>query len=308
MQISNLYLNYRSRRSRKKRLIKLIIYTFLGLIIVLLINNKFAKKDFVSPLIPKNKSLKNAVEYALFGTKGTYGIVVKNLKTGESYFSNEHKVFKAGSLYKLWVMDVVYQKIQEGKLKETEQLSQEVKVLNDKFKIASGTAELTEGAITLSVNDALLQMITISHNYAALLLTEKIKLSTVSEFLKTNEFKESKVGIDGEAPITTPFDITLFFEKLNKLELANQEYTNKMISLLQAQQNVKKLTKYLPSDIKIAHKTGELEWFTHDAGIVFSPFGDYIIVVLSESNLPLGAEEKIAEVSKAVYEYFSKQK
>ena len=293
---------------RKKRLIKIIIYIFLGLAIALLINSKYIKKDFVSPFIPKDKSLKTAVEYALLGTKGTYGVIVKNLRTGEKYYSNEHKVYKAGSLYKLWIMAAVYQSIQNGELKEDEQLSQEVEVLNDKFAIEGEAAELTEGTITLTVGDALKQMITISHNYAALLLTEKIKLSTVAKYLKEKGFNESKVGTSGEDPITTPFDIALFFEKLYKLELADKENTDKMIDLLQNQQNTDKLPKYLPKDIKVAHKTGELGWFSHDAGIVSSSFGDYIIVVLSESNSPTGVEDRIAEVSKNVYEYFSKIK
>ncbi len=69
------------------------------------------------------------------------------------------------------------------------------------------------------------QMITISHNYAALLLTEKVKLSTVAKFLQTNGFKESNVGTNGEAPVTTPSDIALFLEKLYKGQLANPTYT-----------------------------------------------------------------------------------
>jgi hypothetical protein len=45
----------------------------------------------------------------------------------------------------------------------------------------------------------------------------------------------------------------------------------------------------------------------HDAGIVFSQAGDYIIVLLSDSDNPSGAMEKEALVSKATYEYFSSQ-
>ena len=35
--------------------------------------------------------------------------------------------------------------------------------------------------------------------------------------------------------------------------------------------------------------------------------GEYIIVVLSKSAYPPGAEERIAEISRAVYEYFIRQ-
>ena len=58
-------------------------------------------------------------------------------------------------------------------------------------------------------------------------------------------------------------------------------------------------------EISIAHKTGEIGYFTHDAGIVFSNKGDYIIVVLTESDFPLATEEQIADISKSVNEYFN---
>jgi hypothetical protein len=46
--------------------------------------------------------------------------------------------------------------------------------------------------------------------------------------------------------------------------------------------------------------------FTHDAGIVYTPKGDYIIVILSEADTPSDAEDEIGQLSEAVYEYFTK--
>lgn len=253
-------------------------------------------------LISKD-GLKNAVEKALVDTKGTYGIVIKNLKTGESYFLNEHKKFEPGSLYKIWIMAVTFDQIQQGKLAEDAVLSQEISVLNDKFNIASEEAELTEGTISLTVKEALNQMVTISHNYAALLLSAKVRLSTVRNFLAEQGFNESALG---EPPITTPNDIALFFEKLYKSELADRENTQKMMDLMKKQTLNHKIPKILPKETVVAHKTGEIGYFTHDAGIVFGKNTDYIIVVFSESNIPSAAEERIAEVSKSVFDYFEK--
>ncbi len=203
-------------------------------------------------------------------------------------------------------MATAFDQIQKGTLRADEILSQDIETLNNKFNIATDEAELTEGTITLSVNNALEQMITVSHNYAALLLTEKIKLSSVATFLKQNGFGESTVGTNGGLPKSTPSDIALFFEKLYKGKLANEQYTNQMIDLLKKQQLNDKLPKYLPQDAIIAHKTGEIDYFTHDAGIIFSDKGDYIIAIMSESDSPSGAEDRIAQVSKAVYDYFTK--
>lgn len=300
----------RRRRILKKyfRILLIIILIFTAFFVFgQLAGNLSELSSFVSPTVKKiqNKSLKLAVEKELEGTKGSYAIAIKNLKTGESYFLNEGQFFDSGSIYKLWVMAAAFRQIQAGSLKEDDQLSSTIENLNKKFNISSESAELKGGSINLSVKSALNQMITISHNYAALLLSEKIKLSSVAKFLSDNGFKQSKVGLEGDAPQTTASDIALFWEKLYKKELADEENTNKMLDLLKNQQLNNKLPKNLPEGISIAHKTGELGYLTHDAGIVFTGKGDYIIVVLSESDYPPGAEEKIADISKVVYEYFT---
>ena len=116
-------------------------------------------------------------------------------------------------------MAAAIDQIGNGKLKGDEELSGDIKVLNDKFNISSESAELTEGAITLTVNQALQQMITISHNYASLLLIEKIKLSSVKAFLEREGFNESTVGADGSFPTSTPSDIALFLRNYIKENL-----------------------------------------------------------------------------------------
>lgn len=244
------------------------------------------------------------IDNSLAGTQGIYAAAVKNLKTGETYYLNEHQIFPAGSLYKLWVMAAAFKQIETGELQEDLVLSEDVGILNAKFGIASGSAEIKGGTITLTVADALNQMIVISHNLSALLLTEKIKLSAVAAFLKAAGLDNSKVGILGEDPTITASDLALFLEKLYKGELGNEENTKKMLNLLISQQLNDKIPKLLPAGTAVAHKTGEIEWFSHDGGIVFAPFGDYIIVVLSESDFPSGANDRIAQVSKAVYDYF----
>src|SRR3989344_1609980 len=300
------------RRRRKKlfwsRLVRLLILTALACLAIffaksILQNYYLSNHKLIDPQPQKNvisKSLQEAVNESLMGTKGTYGIVIKNLKTGESFYLNESRIFEPASLYKLWVMATVYKQIEEGGLKEDQILSQTIPALNRIFNIDPEYAELTEGGITITVNQAIEQMITISHNYAALLLAEKIKLSSVSDFLKSQELLQSSIG---KPPKTTAGDIAFFYEKLYKGQLASPENTTKMIEVLKRQQLNDGLPKLLP-DATIAHKTGDLDFFKHDTGIVFHPKGDYIIVIMSESNSPLGAQQRISEISKSVYQYF----
>lgn len=261
--------------------------------------------ELILPVPVQTKTLKDVAGGSLAGAKGTYGIAIKNLKTGESYYSNEHRIFEAGSLYKLWVMAETYKQIAKGTLTGDQELHGDIAVLNEKFHIASEEAELTEGVVDFTVKSALTQMITISHNYAALVLSDRVQLSNVANFLRESGFNESSVGTSDKPPKSTAADIASFFEKLYKGNLANTQYTSEMIELLKGQQLNGGLPKFLGNTMT-AHKTGEIGWFKHDAGIVYAPKGDYIIVVLSESNSPAGAQERIALLSKAVYEYFNK--
>lgn len=254
-------------------------------------------------IFPASKALGEIIDKELTGIKENYGVVIKNLKTGEYYTSGEKSTYEAASLYKLWVMATAYEQIKNGSLREDEVLSQDVEVLNEKFGISSESAELTQGTITLSVADSLYKMITISDNYAALLLTEKVRLSSVASFLEKNGFSESHVDVEG-APITTAYDIALFFEKLYRGEIIDSQYSAKMLSLLKEQKLNNKIPKYLPQGTIIAHKTGELGEYTHDAGIVYVDKGDYIIVVLSKTKDPSLAEEKISDISASSYNYF----
>lgn len=256
-------------------------------------------------LATETTPLAKIINASMATASGTYGIVVKNLKTEETFVFNAQQIFESASIYKLWVMAAAFEQIQNGKFSEDDILSADVADLNKKFAISPEEAEETEGEISLSVREALYQMITISDNYAALLLTDKIGINAVSQFLDKNGLLESKVGSNDQNPVTTPADTAIFLRRLYDGKLANEQYTKEMTDFLKWQKLNDGLPKYLPEGTTVAHKTGELDISTHDAGIIYTDFGDYIIVIFSESDSREQAKEQIARISEAVYKYFS---
>lgn len=248
--------------------------------------------------------LKQTVENALRGTTGSYGVVVKNLDSGEHYEFNEHVSYNSASLYKLWVMAVAYQQIEEGKLSESTVLSEDLQILNKQFGIPTDDSAPSIGNVAFTVGDALYKMITVSDNNAALLLTEKIRLSSITSFLADNKFEETVINRNTILPTTTPHDVALFFEKIYRGEMGNKESTEKMLSLLKAQQLNSKIPRLLPADIIIAHKTGELDDYTHDAGLILDKRGDFLVVVMSKSGKPDQAATRIANISNAIYTHY----
>lgn len=238
----------------------------------------------------------------LQNAEGRYGVFIKNLSTNETFSQNEDSVFQPGSLYKLWVMGAVFENIKIGDIQEDDLLVTDVAVLNKKFDLDPDVAELTEGEIEFSIGSSIEQMITISHNYASLALLDKIGSQTVINFLSKYGLSNSALGTP---PQTSAKDTANFFEKLYKGEIIDQEYSRKMVDILARQTINDRIPKYLPEGTKVAHKTGDTGFFENDGGVVFSPKGDFIIVVLSETEDPSAAGETIAKISEATYKYFN---
>lgn len=252
-------------------------------------------------LTPKPK-LAALIEEELAGKTGTYAVVVKNLKTGEAFSINENYQFIAASLYKLWVMGQAYEEINNGNLNESDSVS-----------LSRGEIEAIQGFrqedvrnnTYYSVADAIQNMITVSDNDSAITLYTHMGTDKITGFLKKYNFANS---VFETPPKTTAKDITDYFNLLYNGRIVNRDYSIKMLQILIQQKLNDRIPKYLPQEIKIAHKTGELDTFKHDAGIINGPNGDYILVVLTDTPDPQSAAENIAVLSQKIYDYFSNQR
>lgn len=231
---------------------------------------------------PTHKTLKEIVNKTIKDTHGTYAISIKNLKTGEEFNLNENKHFESGSLYKLWVMGEAYREFESGKISKAEVI----------------------GPGLQTVNDAINIMINVSDNDSAIELTNRIGFDNLNVYLKMGGFVNSDIGGINE-PETSAHDIELFFEKLYKGQLANPASTKDMLDILKSQTLNDMLPKFLPPGTIVAHKTADLGDFVHDAGIIYSPNGDYILVILTQGESPDTVQNVVASISRAVYNYFN---
>jgi len=312
------------RRRRKSNFGKLIFFIFV--VVLLLIglskikgsNKPKLASGVVSPIsqtavlgedVANNRLNANLENYIAkipsLDTKN-FGVAAISLETGEEAFINPNMSFPAASLYKLWVMAVVFEQIEKGQFSLKTNLSKNVTDLNQEFNLDKDVAEKTSGVVSETVEEALNQMITISDNYSALLLVDQIGVNSIQKFLTNNGLTSSHVSQNGKLPETTAYDTALFFYKLYNGEFGNSVTTTNMITLLGKQALNEKLPKYLPESLIIAHKTGEIDEYSHDAGIIYTPDTRYILVVLTKSSDTDAAKEDIAEISKNIYEYFER--
>lgn len=294
--------NFRSLSERMKKLIILAIFIFLSFF--LLKNVQLDKLTF--ELAGTRKSLGGIVEKTLENSTGTYSIAIKNLKTGEEYYRDAERIFDTGSLYKLGTMLAVLEGIEKGEINDDEVITGDVEDINKVLGATSEEAEIKEGTVDFTVVSALRQMIGVSHNYAAVLLTQKVGTDKIQEAINRLGLEDTSIDTT-DRPKTTVSDMLHFFEKVYKRNGVSAYVSHEMTELLLAQEINDRIPKYLPKVARVAHKTAEIDFQKHDAGIVFTKSGDYIIVVLSESDSPSAAAERIANLSKEVYEYFGRK-
>ncbi len=252
--------------------------------------------------------LSDLTEKYLINDNETYGVFIKNLKTGETYGYNEDVTFQTASLYKLWVMGEAFEKISEGSLNSSGTVSGNLDDFDKKLLQTSNNenedAQQKDRQISFEVSGAIEKMITVSDNYAALSLVSKLGDKSIKNFLGEYGFIGSEFG---HPPTSNAGDIGLFFDKLYHGQIVSPDYSLTMMDILKRQKINDRIPKYLPEGVLVGHKTGELDEYKNDAGIVYAPSGDYIIVVLSKTKDPYIAAEKIARYSEAVYGYFSSE-
>lgn len=186
------------------------------------------------------------------------GITAIDLKTGALASSNADAIFTSASLYKLFVAKAIYAGIDAGTIHNTD--------------IAPGT--------TMSVQSCLNQMITVSSNPCGEALGSMVGWDSQNASLHAAGFTHTSLRqYDSEQ--TSAGDVALLLKKLYNGSLLSSPSSTAFINLLKAQQINDRLPVGLPAGVTVAHKTGDLNGLAHDAGIVYAPGGNYIVVALS---------------------------
>ncbi len=251
----------------------------------------------------------------------TIAIAFEDLKTGEKIFINEKEQMHAASTMKTPVMIEVFKQATEGKFN----LSDSLLIKNEFKSIVDGSTfslspeddsdEIVYRRIgkKMSIYDLVYQMITVSSNFATNILIELVKPENVMQTMRAigaeniqvlrgvEDIKAYRQGLNNT---TDAFDMYLIMKKIAKREIVTPEACDEMIKILLDQRFKDKIPRYLPSTLKIAHKTGWINGIDHDVAIVYlTPDHPYILVVLTKGiENHVRAQKLIADISKLVYD------
>lgn len=204
--------------------------------------------------------------------------MVINLKTGQTSSVNADKQFVAASLYKLYVATAVYKLIDEGKIN---------------YNTSTGNG--------YSVNQCLQRMITVSDNDCGQVLGTLVGWSDQNPMLAGLGFTGTQLSANSDE-LTTPHDTSLLFKRLYDGTLLSPNSSAHFLDLLKNQRINNRLPAALPAGTVVAHKTGDLDRNVHDAGIVYSPAGDYVVTLMSDGWSDItAAAPTLANLSASIY-------
>lgn len=222
-----------------------------------------------------------------------FGIVVTDMANGASATVNDRQQMIAASLYKLFVGYGIYKKIDAGELRANSP---------------------TKGS-SLTVSQCLYIMITISDNDCGYYLGNMVGWPALDNDLarigltqtKVNNYVSMGSGVVNGDKLTSAADVALFLQKLYKNELLSESATKSYTDVLKATKLNTWLPSGLPKGAVIGHKTGALYNLVHDAGIIYTSKGDYLLVVMSRDwqNETKQPPPAFADISRLLWNYFT---
>ncbi|MCC6019458.1 MAG: class A beta-lactamase-related serine hydrolase [Candidatus Verstraetearchaeota archaeon] len=247
--------------------------------------------------------------------EGTFGIVIKILDTGDEIDINGEEIFPAASIIKIPILVEAFRQNLEGRIK----LDEPITLRNEDKVGGMGILKELSPGIQLPFIDILTLMIIISDNTATNITIEKVGMKNVNEYMKQLGLKNTilqRKMMDLEARkrglenLTTPRDMTILLQKIFEKTILDNKSCEKILDILKRQQVNDRIPKYLPENIPIAHKTGELPGVRHDVGIIYTEKHPYIISAmtknlkdpLSQKTSGGAGSEAIAKISKIVYD------
>jgi beta-lactamase class A len=201
----------------------------------------------------------------------------------------------AASLYKLGVLAEAERRVDTGELHYSDTITIEPEDIT-----ADGSFE--DAGTQLTLDAALEAMITISDNGAALALWHILGGTNIDATLEKAGVSNFHVAFDDtEDNWATPHAIGTYFTLLAKRQLISAAASDRMLARLKRQQINDRLPAQLPSDVVIAHKTGNLSGVTHDAGIIYTKTGPRVVVAMTWDALDEEAANFISSIGSLVY-------
>ena len=294
-----------------RRKIPYILGFALLVCVSIVIASAYPKLSDVSRRKEGFNTLKKKINSEAIELGGDFSFVIKDLSFSDfKIILNEDKSFPAASLIKLPIMAVVFKAVRESSLS----FDKKVKIKRKDVAGGSGIIKAMQLPLEVTVKKLLDLMIALSDNTATNKIIDLLGYEYINESFKQiglnstvlkrkmMDFSLRKKGVEN---YISARDIALLLEKIYNKELIDSRASGQMLDLLQKQKVNDRIPRFLPEEVVVAHKTGLEKGIVHDAGIVFSSKGDFIICALTEKVGDLKkAKDFIGQLSLSTYKLY----
>lgn len=239
-------------------------------------------------------TLEKRIEAELKSYDGKMCIYADDMK-GNVIAIGADEEFETASSIKTYILACLFDEIEKGNASLDDMITYEESHVVD----GSGVLCSLEPGAVLRVKDAATLMIIVSDNIATNMMIDYLGLDAINACIQKlgckdtvlhnpiNFEKYDKLGT------TTPRDYGSVFTRLEKHELISPEADEKMLEILKKQHYNSMITKdfppfYMDSDntddilIRVASKSGSMDACRNDGGIIFTPYGPYVLVMLNK--------------------------
>ncbi len=240
-------------------------------------------------------TLEKRIAAELCGLDATMCVYADDLR-GHVVERGADEAFESASTIKIFVLGCLYDQAEKGKARLDEVLTYEEKHFVD----GSGMIRALGTGAQLRAADAATLMIICSDNIATNMLIDYLGLDTINAFIRaigcsaTTLHRRLASDNWGEPLGTiTPRDMGRFFALLAKGELVSPAASDAMRNILRQQHYNTMLAGNLPpyytdaeesgADpdlIYTASKSGSMDACRNDGGLVHTPYGDYVVVLM----------------------------
>lgn len=243
---------------------------------------------------------------------GILGVAIEDLTTGQTFLLHADEVFPQASTIKVAVLAELYRQAQGGELKLNDLYTMNSVDLVPDSDIMGG---LTPGVTRLTLRDLATMMVAVSDNSATNVLIDRVGMENVNALMDSlglhhtrlqRKMMDLKAAGEGRENLSTPAEMMTLLADLYRGTVLNRPLTDDFFKMLSTHKE-SFIPRYLPDDLKIANKPGELEGVRNDCGIVFAQKRPYAICAMTTYlRRERDGEEAIAKISLAVYRMFDR--
>ncbi len=212
-------------------------------------------------------------------------VAVRIPATGASFHHHADIVMSSASTIKILILAALARAVDAGTL----DLATRVPIQPEQLSAGSGILNELVTPLELTLADHAHLMIAISDNTASNVLIDAVGMEAIAETASTLELSGTALQrrFLGRLPdpgtpenLTTANDLVTILTAIAADTVASPELCDWMRQRLALQHYLNRLPRTLPAGVTFAGKSGSLEGFDHDCGILTGPHGQAIAAVM----------------------------